>query len=62
MPLYEIQCGDHYGEVEAPDIQAAWRKLTKKKRTGFSMLARFRRVDIGRRQRWEYITPQALDR
>jgi hypothetical protein len=57
---FQIQCGEHYGIIEAKSIGAAWRKLTKGKRDGFAELARWTECYKG--EPWFYQTPQSLDK
>lgn len=68
MTDYEIECGEHKGKIAAGSVGAAWRKLTGKKISGFSPLARFRELPLNGRSPmmgrgiWRYVTPEALDK
>lgn len=52
-----IECGIHRGTVKARTLGAAWRKVTRRRRTGFAPIARFREGNSV----WFYIAPEALD-
>lgn len=60
MKAFEIRCGVHHGIIKARGPGSAWRKLTKDKYLGFSILARYQVVQpqIGV---WFYLNPQAFD-
>jgi hypothetical protein len=69
MRLFQIECGEHRGIVEARDEFSAWRKIVGKANDGFSKLARFREclpATAGRKHRagwqlWQYVEPRYLD-
>lgn len=59
MKNFDIDCGEHVGRgIKARTLGAAWRKLTKNRKTGFGQLARFSENGSV----WKYVTPQALDK
>jgi hypothetical protein len=55
---YKIECGRFRGRVRARSLGAAWRKLTKDRKTGFARLARFQVPNI---PVWQYCEPEYLD-
>ena len=70
MPFYEIQCGKHEITGEANNVGILWRRSTKGETSGFSRLARYRKMHAATANRkhragwgvWYYINPQWLDR
>jgi len=60
--LFEIQCGQlRERRVEAHTIGQAWRSAVEGRGDMLSALARFRTL-LPHRGKWQYITPQALER
>ena len=57
MTEFRIECGVHTGTVKARTLGAAWRKVTRRRITGFAPIARFKESNSV----WFYITPEGLD-
>jgi hypothetical protein len=70
MPFYELECGKHFTTGTAKNIGILWRRMTRGKTEGFSLLARFRQMHPAKAKRkhragwgvWYYINPASLDR